>query len=326
MSSISTDSTSTSGTPTRGTRDGAQPTGAAPVPGAVLAGIQAELPALQPSERRVAEAILDRPDWAIECSAADIAVVARVSRATVVRTAQRLGYTGLPQLRVLLARDLGHARTASDDSDPAAGPMRVVSDFCRSVAESVELLTALLDPADVERAVQLLAKARHILVGGNGVSAPVAAEAAMRLSSIGQPAEAPPDSLHQEIKARLLDPVDVCLVVSGTGATRSTLQVARAARAAGVPVVVVTAFSSSPLTALADITLTAGMSTSSFQDELRTPLRIPQTILINALVHAVAAHAPEAATAAHDRVLEVVGELLVEPQEPSPRPPRSADS
>ncbi len=281
----------------------------APEPGGVVARIQSLLPTLQPSERRVAEAFLARPDWAIEASSQESGTAAGVSRATVVRTCQRLGFTGYPQLRVLLARALGMDRAAGPGADSAPGVLR---EFYRTVADSLDVMTALLDDDSVDRAVAVLAGAHRILVAGNGLSAPVAAEAAMRLTSAGHPADAPPDYMTQQIQARLLDTGDACLIVSGSGATDTSLRVAEAARAAGAPVVALTSFGRSPLAELATVTLVTGMRQTSFSDEITKSVRVPQTLPVNALVQALVARYPQAAADAQARLLEVIGGALVE--------------
>lgn len=290
----------------------------APDPGEVIARIRALVTSLQPGERRVAEVFLDRPEWVIEASSGDIGEAARVSRATVVRTCQRMGFAGYPQLRVLLARDLGVGRRRAPGALPHAGrPIDVVEDFYRMLADSVHVLTALLEPGEVAAAVDLLVRAERILVTGNGVSAPVAAEAAMRLVALGQPAEAPSDHIDQRIRARLLTPRDACLIVSGTGATTTTLEVAEAARRAGAPVIALTGFTRSPLAELATVCLVTGMHHASFSDEITRSLRIPQTLLVNALITAVAARAPEQATRARTELLDVLGGVLADP---APKP------
>lgn len=272
----------------------------------VVARIQTLLPSLQPSERRVAEVFLARPEWTIEASSQEVGAAAGVSRATVVRACQRLGFTGYPQLRVLLARDLGVGRGAAA---PPAGAFR---EFYRTVAESIDVMTALLDDASVERAVTLLVGARRILVAGNGLSAPVAAEAAMRLTAVGRPADAPTDHLAQQIQARLLGAEDACLIVSGTGSTDTSLRVAEAARAAGAPVVALTAFARSTLAEIATVTLVSGMRQTSFGDEITRSVRVPQTLLVNALVQAIVARDPDGAAATRARLLEIIGGALAE--------------
>jgi RpiR family carbohydrate utilization transcriptional regulator len=160
--------------------------------------------------------------------------------------------------------------------------------------------------------------ARQILVAGNGLSAPVAAEAAMRLTAVGRPADAPADHLTQQIRARLLGPGDACLIVSGTGSTGTSLRVAEAARAAGAPIVALTSFARSPLAELATVTLVTGMRQTSFTDEITKSVRVPQTLLINALVQALVARAPDAAADTQSRLLEIIGDALVD----APRPRR----
>lgn len=279
----------------------------APEPGGVVARIQSLLPTLQPSERRVAEAFLARPDWAIEASSQEVGTAAGVSRATVVRTCQRLGFAGYPQLRVLLARDLG-----IDRSTAVAASESGLREFYRTVADSLDVMTALLDDESVDRAVRILAGARRVLVAGNGLSAPVAAEAAMRLTAVGQPADAPPDYMTQQIQARLLTAEDACLIVSGSGATDTSVRVAEAAAAAGAPVVVLTSFGGTPLAEHATVTLVTGMRQTSFSDEITRSVRVPQTLLVNALVQTIAARYPDVAAAARARLLDVIGGALVE--------------
>lgn len=271
----------------------------------VLPAIRAAMPRLNPSERAVAEVVLTRSEWAIEATTAEIAAEASVSTATVVRAAQRLGFRGFPHLKVLLARDLGTAKT-----EPTVGgsPLTVVRSFFADIADSASDMVGLLSEEQVTRAVELLAEARSILVSGTGISSPVAQDIAMRLGSQGLNTVAPSDHLDQLIRARLLQPGDVCVVVSGTGATVPTIQVAQAAVAGGAAVIALTSFTGTQLTKLAEVELvTPQGGRAGFRQELDSIIRIPQLILGNALVAAVAARDPEAAANVRARVLEVVG-------------------
>lgn len=282
-----------------------------PEMGTVPALIRAGVSALHPSEQRVAQVFIDRPEWTIEASAQDVADAASTSRATVVRAAQRLGFTGYPQLRVLLARDLGLAATETAESDHS-GAVGVVRAYVRDMASAAHDLAALLDPEDVQRGVDLLRGARSILVLGNGLSAPVALEAAMRLNAIGRNAEAPFDNVAQGVRARQLSPQDVCLVVSGSGSTRPTVQAARAARTAGAPLIAMTAFTTSPLTEIATVSFVSALGASSFRDEITRTSRLSQTIMVNALIRALIQADPESARLAQARMLDVIGEVFLQ--------------
>lgn len=285
-----------------------------PEVGSVPALIRAGLPDLNPSERRVAEVFVDRPEWTIEASAQEIADAAGTSRATVVRTAQRLGFTGYPQLRVLLARDIGltsdRAESRPDHApDDAVGVFRA---FLHDVAVTTTDALALLDGDAVRRVVDMLADAEHVLIVGNGLSLPVATEMAMRLNAIGRYSEAPSDHVEQGVRARRLGARDVCVLVSGSGSTRPTLAVGRAATRAGAAVVVLTASAASPLAELATEALVVGLGAPSFRDDITRTSRLPQAIVAGGLVRALSERDPEAARQAQARMLDVIGEVFLQ--------------
>ena len=85
-----------------------------PADGSVLLRVRAALPLLGPSERRVAQVILDRPGAVTEWSTAELATEAGTSTATVVRACQNLGFRGFQHLRLEVAR-------AAPTEIPAAG-------------------------------------------------------------------------------------------------------------------------------------------------------------------------------------------------------------
>ena len=88
--------------------------------------ISALAQSFQPSERRVADAIVADPAGAVECTAQQLADQVGVGRASVIRTAQTLGYEGYPQLRVALARDLEFTSRGSPPptTAPRSAPCR----------------------------------------------------------------------------------------------------------------------------------------------------------------------------------------------------------
>lgn len=280
-------------------------------PGGVIARIRAQAPSLQPTERAVANVLLKHSGEIVELTSQQVADLAGASRPTVVRTCQSLGFSGYQQLRVLIARDAVAATTEGTAID-LDGSAAVVAGTFAHVRESVSAMTALLRPADVDRAVTAIAEARRVVVIGNGFSAPVAADAAARMSGIGRPAEVLLDVIAQQVTARQLGNLDVLLVVSGSGANRSTMQAVTAARESGATVLLLTSFSHSPLVSLADITLVVGMPDLSFKDEITVTTRIPQVILLEGLVAALTIQLGDVAAHAKSITLEVVSDNLAE--------------
>ena len=95
----------------------------------------------------------------------------------------------------------------------------------RTEAEAIACTASRLDPAEVERAVALLASCRGKVVAvGVGKSGHIAQKAAATLTSTGTPAVFlhPSDALHGGMG--LVTESDVCLFVSNSGETAELLE------------------------------------------------------------------------------------------------------
>lgn len=285
-------------------------------PGRVIATIASLLPSLLPTEQAVAGVLLARSTDIVELTSQQVAELAGASRATVVRTCQSLGFTGYQQLRVLLARDAGYRTDlAAGNGQPPAGDgsaIDIVGGMFTHVASGIDSMVALLDGEAVGAAVGLLATAGRLVAVGNGLSAPLAQDAAARLTSIGRPSECQIDVIGQQITARLLSTDDALLAISGSGSNAATLRVAGAAREAGAAVLAVTAFARSPLTQLASISLVVTMPDLTFREEITLASRLPQAILIEGLVAATGARLGPVADRARALALDAVSDNLAE--------------
>ena len=278
--------------------------GAAEAPPSVR--ISALAHSFQPSERRVADAIVADPAGAVECTAQQLADQVGVGRASVIRTAQTLGYEGYPQLRVALARDLeftSRSQAPTDDGTAVGTLQGALEEFGRSLPR----VTAALTEEALVAFVTALDEADRVVISANGLSAPLGLDAAMRLGAAGRPAEYLPDTMAQQIAARQLSPQSVCLLISGSGVNRTTLAVAGAAREAGARLLALTSFSNSPLVALADTVLVIPPVTDSFRDELLHTSRAALTLVVEQLVALLVERRGDRAAHAHAAVLAVLG-------------------
>ena len=266
--------------------------------------------ALLPSERRVVELILDDTEAAMESTAQELADRAGVARSTVVRACQSLGYRGYPQLRVALTREVAQAAQRVEDYGTSAlGRIRADID---ALAASLPQVASVLTEEGVESAVSLIVGARRLLALATGLSSPLASDLSMRLTAIGRPTEFVADPIGQQIAARQLTADDTAVVISGSGANESSLRSARAVRAAGARLIVVTSFASSPLVSLADVALVVAPATGSFRHELEHTSRVPHVILLESLVEVVGARMGEASRTARSSVLSILSDNLSE--------------
>lgn len=145
---------------------------------------------LAPAEQRMARFFADQKQAVLLKSAAEIAELAGASDATVVRTAQSLGFSGLSDLRqALLAEITGSpspskrlALTLGESGDSAAAALRHVVD----IHESALAVLKMPETADsFARAVDILGKAPRRHIFGIGPSGAVAEYATLQFNRIG---------------------------------------------------------------------------------------------------------------------------------------------
>jgi len=270
--------------------------------------LRAALPSLQPSDARVARAILDEPEAVIRRSVTEVATAAGTSASTVVRCVQKAGFRGFHELKLALAQDLAVFEHERRGGSPRGGdPASVLLDVCEVGAQTVRDAAATVDHRQLARAVEHLTAARHVLLVAVGTSAPLAQDAAYRFSTIGLAAQAPADVHVQHVAARLLAPGDVCLAISHTGSTRETCSAVRSAAGAGAATIVLTSFLRSPLTDLADVTLVAGMREVSMRLEGMAS-RLAHMAVLDALIVSLAVRDEARAQRALDRYADVLSE------------------
>ena len=148
--------------------------------------------ALAPAERRVAEFLLDLGSEATLLSAASLAEQLGTSDATIVRTAQSLGYSGLAELRRALAAygespPIGERlrRTLEQSPDDALFPSAI-----RNHLAALETLTRNVSPQAFQDAVAILAGKERLVWRGVGPSAHLAAYGQLMTQRIGKPSSA----------------------------------------------------------------------------------------------------------------------------------------
>lgn len=282
--------------------------GTEPIAGQVLARVRAALPALVPSEARVARFVLDHPDEVIHLSVTELAGIASSSPSSVMRFCQNLGFKGYGAFKIALARDIAPPvrRLQADISEDDA-PYEVLRKVSQAAADAVANAGTTITPETFGRAVAALESAERMLIVGVGTSAPVVQDVAYRLLTIGMRVEAPADVHVQHVAASLLHPGDVCLAISHTGSTRETVATVRTAAAAGARTVGVTSFFRSPLTEMLDIALVAGSHETAFRLEAMAS-RLAHLSVLDALVVALALRNRERSTAALDSYGAVLGE------------------
>ncbi|MBP2550701.1 DNA-binding MurR/RpiR family transcriptional regulator [Neorhizobium galegae] len=159
-----------------------------------LTRVRQLLPELHPAERRLGELIADFPGELASYSAQELAALAHVSKATVSRFVQRLGYENYEAAR-------RHARMEGQtgsrlflDTAQDAGLRRSVSAHAAQGQRNIEETFRAISDAQVDLIAQALLKARKVWVIGFRSSHPFAAYLQWQLTQVIEDIRAIPGS------------------------------------------------------------------------------------------------------------------------------------
>jgi DNA-binding MurR/RpiR family transcriptional regulator len=219
-------------------------------------------PSLPKRLTQIAAYALEHPDEIAFGTVASIAVAAKVQPSALIRFAQSMGYQGFSDLQEVFRARLRdrilnyeerieqlrrHALSASKATVLFAG-------FSEAAEKSVQALRDKLDPAHLDRAVDILSKAETIYLVGLRRSFPISSYMAYAFGKLG-------------VRSTLIDAVgglaaeqiaaatkkDAVVAVSFTPYASESVALAHAASARHVPMVAVTDSPFSPLAQIADI-------------------------------------------------------------------------
>jgi len=274
--------------------------------------IVAGLPALAPAQRRVARFFREHADQLGFYSAATIAAQLGTSDATVVRTAQALGFDGLADLKRALLSDTSPA--------PEPTPSGRLHATLRHGSSPAEVLDHVLDvhaaALDVARtrlresfpaAVALLDQAERIVVSGTGPSAAIARYAAVLLGRIGRPAATITSTgVSMADDALALPRGDTLILLAYTRLHQHAAALLEVARLRRAPVLLVT----DVVTGVdgVDLTLSCPRGLPG-----QTSSHAVTVLVLEALIVALAAADPSRATAALTELNRLRGQLLGTP-------------
>jgi DNA-binding MurR/RpiR family transcriptional regulator len=242
---------------------------------------------LTPTQRRIAQCLLEHSDKVAYLSAAEVADLAAVSQPSVTRFAMALGYDGYPALRRAIRAPLP-IRSGDDRNDLQRGVAAEVDNLNRLVDQ---LADGSPDYAAVEAAAQLLAASRPLPVLGLRSAAPLAAYFGYFAAKVM------PDVRVLDHGGSLL--ADRLEQARAAGATamlgivlprypHESLDAMREARAAGLAVVALTDSPVGEVADIADVTLRAGVSSRLVFDLHAAPMALTM-VLLQAICNAIPA-------------------------------------
>ena len=208
--------------------------------------IAAARPELSPAEDRVASFFAQHREEVVFLSAMEIAARLDTSDATVIRAAQSLGYSGLPDLKTelrdaLRTRATPTLRLGRSLEDLGEDPAAVLEHVLATEVELLHDARKTLRPDDFSHGLDLLAKAERVVIQGLGPNAPLAEYFAARLRRMRRPALAVGER-GQALADALLDmrKGDVVIVLAYDRQNPESELTLERARDLGLPSILVT--------------------------------------------------------------------------------------
>ena len=207
----------------------------------LLEDIQSRLDTLNKSERKVAEAILKDPTAATRYSIAALARAADVSEPTGNRFCRGFSATGFPDFKIRLAQSIATGTPYVGQNVEADDTVAEFADkIMLSTIASLDKARQSLDPKALATVIDYLIQAKQINFFGMGGSASVALDAQHKFFRFNIPVMSYDDALMQRMVAAGAQVGDVIVLISYTGRTKETVEIAQVARENGATVIGIT--------------------------------------------------------------------------------------
>ena len=246
----------------------------------ILERIHAAYYQLSAAERKVADYVLSQHTQVQFMSITQLADECNVAEATVSRFCRSLGLKGFNAFKLEMAR---HVATSSAGQVPIRRiDMGSLEGRCmeagRLAQEAIHQTLELVRPEAIEKAVDLFEQANKVICMGSGGSMIIAMELAHLFSTVSNKFIAISDSHMQMSAVATMEPKDVIVLFSYSGATHNGIAVLELAKVRGIPTILVTRFPKSPAAQLADVVLHCGSNETPFQFG-SVPAKVAQLVL-----------------------------------------------
>ena len=206
------------------------------------------------AEKRIVQYILDHPRQASNMTSAALAQASGASEATVSRLSKRLGFNGYRSFQLSLNRERPGIAPSEISLDNVGGSLQTI---LSTKSSELEMTAQRLDHSELRATLRLLSEASIIQIVAVGNTIPVAMDAAFKFNQLGL------RSITSEINEKAsafsltLTKQDLLVLISNSGKSRRLMQIAQVARSNGVPIVLLTSETESPLVHMSDYVLTA---------------------------------------------------------------------
>lgn len=225
----------------------------------VLKVIEAQLESLAPADRQIGHFILEHPNDVLRLSSASLAEKTGRSQSSVVKFAQKLGFSGYQDMKFAVSkaqaqewRAPGALHSTIELGDSHA---TIAQKLLSGKMQAMQQTLSANDERDIARALELTADANRIHIAGVGASSLVARDFGYKLQKLGRYALHDSDSHVQMANVSAARPGDVLFALSHSGVSIETVRIAELAKDRGASVISITGPQQNPVARVSDVNL-----------------------------------------------------------------------
>lgn len=234
----------------------------------IFSSIHSKYNNLTNTEKKVADYVLEHTRSVVYMSITDLADACNVGESSIFRFCKSLSYKGYQEFKIALA----HSITVENEI-PQLTDQILMDDTTEAVASKVLSTNVsalnetynLIDIQKINEAIDWMIAAERVSFFGVGSSLITAMEAKIKFMRITNKTECLMDSHLQMMSAALMTSRDVAVIISYSGSTKDSIEVAKKAKERGAKVISITRFEKSPLTSHSDLTLLCGANEGPLQ-------------------------------------------------------------
>ena len=268
--------------------------------------VQSNYRDLNQKEKAVADYILKDPKRASRSTISDIASASGVADSTVFQFTRRMGYRGFKDFKIDLLTDEFDAKVSIHEHIAK-------NDSCLDIAKKVFLSSRktldntkkLLSEQQLIQAHDILMSSQTINFFGVGESGIVAEDAYHRFLRTPLTCRHSIDYHQQLILASLLSKSDCAVLISHTGLSHETIEIAKIAKANHAKIIVITSYPLSALAKMGDVVFISSAEETSYRSESMSS-RLSHLVFIDILYVLVMVQDEEASSHSLKKVRKVI--------------------
>lgn len=239
---------------------------------------------LSPKEQVIADYILENPSKVSHSSISDLANELGMADSTFFQFTKKLGYNGFKDFKMAMLMQENDLSAISfhENIQQSDNELTMAHKVFDSNLTSLSDTKKLLQEDDLKKSVQLIDHAKRLFFFGMGGSEIVAADAYHKFLRSPIPVVHSSDYHIQLMEASLLTSEDCALLISHSGKSKETIELAEVAKNCGAKVIVITSHAASPLAKLGDVVFISVSEEIEFRSEALAS-RISQLSIIDSL-------------------------------------------